>query len=385
MAIPHLHFESYSRKSGHNACRKAAYNSAQSLVLEGTEEVADYRRHKRCVIESYLLMKDGQTFNDTQTRQIFWGAVEAAEKRRDACTCKGLDCALPVELSIEQNKALALSFSKALIDRYGYAGIDIAYHAPTPYAPRKQKSQRAENPHLHILVPDRDADGNKIRIFYRNPTEIRALRQLWQDHVNKALANAGLDIRIDMRSYDNQAENHRQEAEKIQAELDRLQEELKEAKKHEESERQQPIRTRQQITHHRTGETNRNHTNGNGRDETNNIRRFKPDHGSTGQAGRSTLDGRSPSYDQTGEAPQKTGNKSRPTMERRFSKIRETARTISDRLDALRFQRSAIFNRPGYRIANRLDALRYQRSQKYRERLCPDAEQRKKYRPRSTN
>ena len=178
MAIAHLHLESYSRKSGHNACRKAAYNSGQSLVLEGTEEIADFRRHKRCVIDSYLLMNDGQTFNDTKSRQNFWGTVEAAEKRKDACTCKGLDCALPIELSIEQNKALALSFSKALIDRYGYAGIDIAYHAPTPYAPRKKKSQHAENPHIHILTPDRDANGKKIRAFFRNPQELRDLRQL---------------------------------------------------------------------------------------------------------------------------------------------------------------------------------------------------------------
>lgn len=382
MAIPHLHLESYSRKSGHNACRKAAYNSAQSLVLEGTEEKADFRRHKRCVIDSYLLMKDGQQHNDTKSRQEFWGAVEASEKRRDACTCKGLDCALPVELTIEQNKALTLEFSQALITRYGYAGIDIAYHAPTPYAPRKKKSQKTENPHIHILMPDRDADGKKIRVFYQNPTEIRTLRQLWQDHVNTALARAGLDIRIDMRSYEAQAKNHKQEAERLQAEIDKLQEELMEAKKHEKSER---LGTRQQIENHRTGKPNRGLENRDGGDETNDIRRFKPNHGSAGSAGRSTIDRRGASYDQARETPQKTGNKSRPAVERRLSQIRKTARTISDRLDALRYQRSAIFNRPSYRIANRLDALRYQRSQKYRESLCPDAEQRKKYRPRSTS
>lgn len=377
MAIAHLHLESYSRKLGHNACRKAAYNSAQSLVLEGTEEVADFRRHKRCVIDSYLLMKDGKTFNDTKTRQNFWGTIESSEKRKDACTCKGMDCALPVELSIEQNKALALSFSKALIDRYGYAGIDIAYHVPTPYTPRKKKSQKSENPHIHILVPDRDADGKKIRVFYRNPQEIRNLRQLWQDHVNQALTNAGLDIRIDMRSYESQAKSHRQEAEKLEIEINKLQAELQEAKDHEQSER---LRTRQPIADHRVRKSDRENTIGNNRTQRNSDRGFKPNHGSTGQAGCSTIDRRGASYDQTGETPQKTGNKSRPIMERNISRIRAIARTISDRLDALRFQRSAIFNRPGNRIANRLDALRYQRSQKYRENLCQNAEQQTRYR-----
>lgn len=379
MAIPHLHIENYSRKQGHNACRKAAYNSAQSLVLEGTEEVADFRRHKRCVVESYLLMKDGQRHNDTQTRQNFWGAVETSEKRKDACTCKGIDCALPIELSIEQNKALALEFSKTLITRYGYAGIDIAYHAPTPYAPRKQKSQRAKNPHLHILVPDRDADGNKIRVFYRNPPEIRALRQLWQDHVNQALANAGLTIRIDMRSYKAQAESHRQEAEKIQTEIDQLQAELREAKS---NERQ---RSRQPIADHRAGKTARSHTSRTGRTETDGIKGFKPDHGSARQAGRPAEHRRSASYDQTGETSQKTRGIRQPTLGKSISQIRAIARTISDRLDAIRYQRSAIFNRPGTRIANRLDALRYQRSQRFRENLCQDAEQRKKYRHRLIN
>lgn len=182
MAVAFLDIKAYSRKRGPQAHSKAAYDAADKLITpDGT--IRNFK-HKSGVVYSALFS------NAAISRQAFWDAVELSEKRKDACTARGYAAALPAELTREQNIELAQDFALHIKQKFNLAGVDLAVHYP---------DHGAENPHLHLLHPDRDARGRKLN-FSRNHELIFALRHEWEEHVNAALEQAGKNERIDMRN-----------------------------------------------------------------------------------------------------------------------------------------------------------------------------------------
>ncbi|KSV75634.1 hypothetical protein N185_17490 [Sinorhizobium sp. GW3] len=150
-----------------------------------------------------------------EASEAFWNRVELFEKRSDAQLAKDLTIALPVELSPEQNIVLMREFVAEHITAKGMVADWVYHDAPG-------------NPHVHLMtslrplmaggfgakkVPVIGPDGHPLRndsgkIVYElwagSIEDFNAFRDGWFACQNRHLALAGLDIRIDGRSFQKQ-------------------------------------------------------------------------------------------------------------------------------------------------------------------------------------
>lgn len=147
-------------------------------------------------------------FAKTDAR-LFWAAANAYE-RANGRTYTELQMALPRELNQEQREELAKQAAREFIgDRFAYT---LAVHNPPA-------SNNIEQPHLHLMFSQRIIDDTtrtlpEDRFFKRNgakkdrewndrakPWKIRAK---WCEMMNRALAEAGSETRVDPRSWADQ-------------------------------------------------------------------------------------------------------------------------------------------------------------------------------------
>lgn len=194
MAIFHCQAKAISRGAGRSATAAAAYRSGEIIEDFRTGEVYDYSR-KQGICYTAILTSSREKIS----RSELWNLAEAAEKRKDAKVAREWEIALPAELTELQQRELALSFARALIERYGIAA-DVCIHAPG-----KEGDHR--NHHAHILTTTRTftsgALGAKTRVLDSPRTsgkEVEAMRQAWASLANEALERAGHSERIDPRS-----------------------------------------------------------------------------------------------------------------------------------------------------------------------------------------
>ncbi|MDH8227895.1 MobA/MobL family protein, partial [Klebsiella pneumoniae] len=86
-----------------------------------------------------------------------WNTIEKSEKRKDAQLAREFNIALPVEMTDEQKKALAIDFCNENFVKNGMIA-DIAFH-----------KLDSDNPHFHVmlttrkLTPDGSGFGQKVR------------------------------------------------------------------------------------------------------------------------------------------------------------------------------------------------------------------------------
>lgn len=149
MAIFHCQAKAISRSAGRSATAAAAYRAGELIHDKRTGEVHDYSR-KKGIEYSEIITSDGTTI----TRENLWNAAEEAEKRKDAKVAREWEIALPSELSQDQQRELARSFARELVDRYGVAA-DLCIHAPS-------KGSDARNQHAHILTTTRVFDAGQL-------------------------------------------------------------------------------------------------------------------------------------------------------------------------------------------------------------------------------
>ena len=194
MAIFHCQAKAISRGAGRSATAAAAYRAGEIIEDFRTGEVHDYSR-KQGVCYTAILTSSGEEIS----RSELWNLAEAAEKRKDAKVAREWEIALPAEMTELQQRELALSFARALVERYGIAA-DVCIHAPG-----KEGDHR--NHHAHILTTTRTftsgALGAKTRVLDSPRTsgkEVDAMRQAWASLANEALERAGHSERIDPRS-----------------------------------------------------------------------------------------------------------------------------------------------------------------------------------------
>ena len=208
MAIYHLSLKTVKRSDGRSAVAAAAYRAGALLHDARTGLAHDYRR-KRDVMACGIELPDGAAAPWAQSRQSLWNAAEAAERRKDAQTAREFELALPRELDGERNAELVRSFAGELAQEYGCAA-DWAIHAASRGGDRR-------NVHAHILITVREVLpeglGGKIRLVQEqarlkreglplSAEQLRMIRERWAELANRALAEAGLDIRIDHRSHE---------------------------------------------------------------------------------------------------------------------------------------------------------------------------------------
>jgi ATP-dependent exoDNAse (exonuclease V) alpha subunit len=237
MAIYHFHGKAVCRSKGHSAVAAAAYRAGEKLFDERRDCIHDYRprrngmtpatgaapegsavaaaayragaklmdeRHRRAhdyrprsgVAASFILTPP-QASAWMSEREALWNSCEAIERRKDSCVARELEVALPRELSLDAHIALVTGFVlEQLISRGVVA--DVAIH-------QGPARDGGTNPHAHILFTTRPVlkDGSgfskKDRGLERRET-LAQWREFWQDHINRALNDAGETARVDHRT-----------------------------------------------------------------------------------------------------------------------------------------------------------------------------------------
>ncbi len=220
VAITHFTPQLIGRSSGRSAVLAAAYRHCAKMTHESEGRTVDFTNKGNLGHEEFLLPPDAPQWaraliadrSVAGAAETFWNRVEAFEKREDAQFAKEFIIALPVELSKEQNIALMRQFVLEQVLSRGQVA-DWVYH------------DEPGNPHVHLMTtlrpltekgfgPKKIAvtgdDGAVLRgkagkIQYRlwagEKQEFLEQRNGWLDLQNQHLALAGLEIRVDGRSY----------------------------------------------------------------------------------------------------------------------------------------------------------------------------------------
>jgi ATP-dependent exoDNAse (exonuclease V) alpha subunit len=205
VAIYSLHVKTVSRSAGRSVVAAAAYRAAETIVDERLGVVWDFTRKYGVLHSEIMAPADAPSW--ASDRAELWNAAERAEdtstRRQNATTGRDIIVALPHELSDAQRLAAVREFVAGLVERYGVA-VDFAIHAPDRHSDER-------NYHAHVLMTTRQigADGfgaktRELDSFRTGPREIEAIRQEWERIGNRALEQAGIDERIDARSYADQ-------------------------------------------------------------------------------------------------------------------------------------------------------------------------------------
>ena len=231
-AACHLAVSVLSRAEGRSSVAAAAYRAGVLLVDERTGRSHDYRL-RTDVLSSEVIGWQGDLGG-------LWRAAEAAETRGDARTAREARIALPAELPHDAQVRLVRGYALWLRDTYGVAA-HAAIHEPRWRERRDDEDEhplellrrdRSEagrtaylaaladpaltnlNVHAHVMWTTRAVDpktgafGAKTRILDDRRTggeEILRCRQEWERRANAALAKAGAQARVDLRSYEAQA------------------------------------------------------------------------------------------------------------------------------------------------------------------------------------
>jgi len=196
MAIAHCSVKTVSRSSGRSATAAAAYRTAEQVTDQRTGEVHDYRRRSGVEHVSMHLPAGVPALTTCE----LWSVAELAEKRKNSTVAREVEVALPHELNQPERLALAKQITERLVERYQVAA-QVAVHAP-------DKASDQRNHHAHILCTTRvmGVDGQlgaKTRILddmKTGPAEVLWIRGMVETETNDALAKAGVEARIDMRS-----------------------------------------------------------------------------------------------------------------------------------------------------------------------------------------
>ena len=199
MAIYHCSVSVLARADGKSAVAAAAYRAGERLEDHRLGQAFDYRAKGGITFCEILLPKGAP--ERFQKREILWNEAEGSEVRRNARTARECRIALPHELTSDERIELAREFADALSERYRVA-VDMAVHAPDDGGDDR-------NWHAHLLFTTREIDesgfGAKTRRLddrRQGEIEIRHIRALWREHANRALDRAGLEVRLDERSYE---------------------------------------------------------------------------------------------------------------------------------------------------------------------------------------
>lgn len=191
MAIFHMSAQTISRSKGHSSVAAAAYRHGEKLTDEHTGEIHDYSK-KKGISDSVILIPEGADRNFLKPEYL-WNTIEKSEKRKDAQLAREFNIALPVEMTDEQKKALAIDFCQEHFIKNGMIA-DIAFH-----------KLDSDNPHFHVmlttrqLTPDGSGFGQKVR-EWNSKEQLQEWRKSWADTANEHMQAAGIDARIDHRS-----------------------------------------------------------------------------------------------------------------------------------------------------------------------------------------
>lgn len=144
IAIYHFEAKMISRGTGRSVVAAAAYASCSKIYIDYDGMMHDYTRKHGCVYSEIFLPSNAPP--EWQDRTELWNAVEAAEKAKDSRLARELIVALPVEIGLDEWKAILKDFiSKQCVNKGMCA--DVSIH-----------DTDGHNPHAHILLTMRPID-----------------------------------------------------------------------------------------------------------------------------------------------------------------------------------------------------------------------------------
>ncbi|AVH45665.1 Ti-type conjugative transfer relaxase TraA [Agrobacterium tumefaciens] len=223
MAVPHFSVSVVARGSGRSAVLSAAYRHCAKMEFEREARTIDYTRKQGLLHEEFVIPADAPEWLHSMiddrsvagASEAFWNKVEAFEKRSDAQLAKDVTIALPLELTAEQNIALMRDFvaghitAKCMVADWVYhdAPGNPHVHLMTTLRPLTEDGFGSKK--VAVLAPDgkpiRNDAGKIVYDLWAGSTEdFNAFRDGWFACQNRHLALAGLDIRIDGRSFEKQ-------------------------------------------------------------------------------------------------------------------------------------------------------------------------------------
>src|SRR5260370_25154722 len=178
----------------------AAYATGTRLNDEQSpdQEVTDYTR-KRGVATWFIVVPDNAPSWAYDLERL-WNEAQAKDSRINSRIARECVLALPGALDAEEREQIARDFAEHLVDRYGVA-VTVALHAPS-------RNGDDRNWHAHVLFTTRRMDENGLGKKTRElddkvtgPKEITHIRKAAADIINLHLEKAGIDERVDHRSY----------------------------------------------------------------------------------------------------------------------------------------------------------------------------------------
>jgi hypothetical protein len=194
----HCSVKPISRSAGRSVVAAAAYRLGARLEDHEYGELRDFTRRSGVVTSFTLAPEHAPAW--ARDPEALWNAAEAAENRRNSQLARECELALPAALPAAERAAIVRTLAQDLVDRYGVA-ITSAIHAPSRHGDDR-------NHHAHILMTTREVTpeglGKKTRILdakATGPGEVRWMREHAADLINAGLERAGLDERVDHRSF----------------------------------------------------------------------------------------------------------------------------------------------------------------------------------------
>ncbi len=140
MAIFHMNFSNISAGKGRSAIASASYRSGEKLYSE--VEGKSYFYARDIMPESFILVPEHAP-SWANNREKLWNEVEAKDRKVNSRYAKEFNVALPVELSVQEQKELLIAYVQENFINEGMVA-DIAIHRDHP-----------GNPHAHVMLTNR--------------------------------------------------------------------------------------------------------------------------------------------------------------------------------------------------------------------------------------
>ena len=229
MAIFSMNIAKVSKSNGKSAVNSSAYIHRERWQRSLTGEYVDYRYKMDETIYSEMLLPKNAPLEYSDPK-VLWNAVEKIETNSNALFARRIILALPLELSLSQNKQLLHDYCiEQFVDKGMCADTVIHWKEGNPHAhillttrPFKENGDWGiKEKKIYKLdergerIPQLDANGNqklgkrneklweRIRVDRFEPNEKMAeiWREAWKIHVNQYLQP---ENHIDNKSYQRQ-------------------------------------------------------------------------------------------------------------------------------------------------------------------------------------
>lgn len=203
MAIYHFRVTKIGRSKGQSAVASAAYYSDERLLDQRTG-IRHVMPPRPGLLHSEILFPNHVENRNALNREQLWNMVEAREKRKDANTALLWYVALPIELAPGEAIRLAQSFSRYLIERFGFP-IDLTVREASPgvlggYLLSATRQMNTDGLGSKIVFLLHGSDRDRLGLPKAPRADLIEIRLRWAELVNGALAEAGASARVDHRS-----------------------------------------------------------------------------------------------------------------------------------------------------------------------------------------